>query len=162
MDEYISREKVLETIRYRVCQGRGNKEHICKRGSCAYCGIMEIMSDISSIEAASVRPVKQGRWLDNGIVYTCSECNSSVPKNIFVIGCDFEGCPYCFARMAVTENENTNPKGKIDIDRLLTDMDGDKDNNARNLTDEETTIYKSWIESEAKDTGVNIMDGDSE
>lgn len=46
-----------------------------------------------------VQPVKHGRWIDNGVVYTCSECNSSVPKNIFVIGCDFEGCPYCFARM---------------------------------------------------------------
>lgn len=30
----------------------------------------------------------------------------------------------------------------------------------RNLTDEETEIYESWIESEAKDTGVNIMDGE--
>jgi len=48
---------------------------------------------------ADVQPVKHGRWLDNGMVYTCSECNSSVPKNIFVIDCDFEGCPYCFARM---------------------------------------------------------------
>lgn len=43
--------------------------------------------------------VKHGRWLNNGIVYTCLECNSSVPKNIFITGCDFEGCPYCFARM---------------------------------------------------------------
>ena len=30
----------------------------------------------------------------------------------------------------------------------------------RNLTDEETEIYESWIDHEAKDTGVNIMDGD--
>lgn len=50
-------------------------------------------------KGADAQPVKHGRWLDNGMVYTCSECNSSVPKNIFVIGCDFEGCPYCFARM---------------------------------------------------------------
>jgi hypothetical protein len=40
--------------------------------------------------------------------------------------------------------------------------DDAKDNNVRNLTDEETAIYESWIESEAKDTGVNIMDGDAE
>lgn len=51
------------------------------------------------ITSGEYQPVKHGRWLDNGIVYTCSECNSSVPKNIFVIGCDFEGCPYCFSRM---------------------------------------------------------------
>lgn len=30
----------------------------------------------------------------------------------------------------------------------------------RNLTDEETEIYESWIDHEAKDTGVNIMDGE--
>lgn len=41
-------------------------------------------------------------------------------------------------------------------------MYGDKDNNVRNLTDEETAIYESWIESEAKDTDLNIMEGDSD
>lgn len=30
----------------------------------------------------------------------------------------------------------------------------------RNLTDEETEIYESWIDHEAKDAGVNIMDGE--
>ena len=79
MDEYISREEVLETIRYRVCQGQGNKEHICKRGSCAYCGIMEIMSDISSIEAADVEPVKHGKWISHGgNSYECSNCHKMI------------------------------------------------------------------------------------
>ena len=59
MDDYISREKVFDVIRFRVCQGHGNKEHICKMGSCAYCGIMEIMSDISSIPAADVKPTRK-------------------------------------------------------------------------------------------------------
>ena len=36
--------------------------------------------------------------------------------------------------------------------------DGDP---TRNLTDKETEIYKSWIAHEAKDTGVNIMEGDT-
>lgn len=35
------------------------------------------------------------------------------------------------------------------------------DNSTRNLTDEETEIYESWIDHEAKDTDVNIMDGDT-
>lgn len=129
MDEYISREEVLETIRYRVCQGQGNKEHMCKRGSCAYCGIMEIMSDISSIEVADVRTIKQGRWIVSNtqkhieVTYECSECQHEV------VG-EYEKTPFCGGcgvRMAVTANENTNPKGKIDIDRLLTDMDGDSE-----------------------------------
>ena len=66
MDDYISREKAIETIRYRVCQGQGNKEHICKRGSCAYCGIMEIMNDISNIEAADVQRLTEQK--NNGNV----------------------------------------------------------------------------------------------
>ena len=52
MNDLISREAAIEAIRYRVCQGYGNKEHICERGSCAYCGIMEIMNDISSIPSS--------------------------------------------------------------------------------------------------------------
>lgn len=32
--------------------------------------------------------------------------------------------------------------------------------NVRNLTDKETEIYDSWLNSEAKDTGENIMDGE--
>lgn len=61
MAEYIDMDDVLETIRYRVCQGQGNKEHICQRGSCAYCGIMEIMSDVSALPTADVQPVD--RWI---------------------------------------------------------------------------------------------------
>ena len=61
MAEYIDMHDVLEAIRYRVCQGQGNKEHICQRGSCAYCGIMEIMSDISALPALDVQPID--RWI---------------------------------------------------------------------------------------------------
>lgn len=53
MNDLISREAVIDAIRYRVCQGQGNKEHICNRGSCAYCGIMEIMNDIENIPSSS-------------------------------------------------------------------------------------------------------------
>jgi hypothetical protein len=106
MNEYISREKAIETIQYRVCQGHGNKELICKRGSCAYCGIMEIMSDISSIEAADVQPVKHGKWLPSDSYITtaygtlhcdkCSECGADV-----IEGDDYDNdfCPNCGARM---------------------------------------------------------------
>lgn len=61
MAAYIDIHDVIETIRYSVCQGQGNKEHICQRGSCAYCGIMEIMSDISALPAVDVQPAD--RWI---------------------------------------------------------------------------------------------------
>lgn len=63
MADYIDREAVLDYIRYKVCQGEGNIEHRCNRGSCAYCGICEIMCDISSMPAAAVQPIRRGQWI---------------------------------------------------------------------------------------------------
>ena len=99
MDDYISREVLLSEI----AADYGNWT-VCNDTDESYRqGVKDNYDDtirlINGIPGADVQPVKHGRWLDNGIVYTCSECNSSVPKNIFVIGCDFDGCPYCFARM---------------------------------------------------------------
>jgi hypothetical protein len=90
MDEYISREATIKAF-CEKCSGYYDG-HCIHRGECD-------VDVIQTAPAADVIPVKHGRWLDIGTVYTCSECNSSVPKNIFVIGCDFEGCPYCFAKM---------------------------------------------------------------
>ena len=61
MADCIDREAVVDYIRYKVCQGEGNIEHRCQRGSCAYCGISEIMSDISCMPAADVQPIN--RWI---------------------------------------------------------------------------------------------------
>ena len=61
MAEYIEMQDVIKAIQYRVCQGQGNKEHICKRGSCAYCGIMDIMDDIEALPTADLQPVN--RWI---------------------------------------------------------------------------------------------------
>lgn len=69
-------------------------------------------------EVSNMRPEKldiphcseYGKWVPHKgpfpiqSVYSCSKCNSSVPSNIFVVGCDFEFCPYCGAKMEV-ENE---------------------------------------------------------
>ena len=71
----------------------------CARSDAQKALVGRILFMIDNMPTVEAEPVKHGRWIDNGMVYTCSECNSSVPKNIFVIGCDFEGCPYCFARM---------------------------------------------------------------
>ena len=109
MAEYIEREAVLDYIRYKVCQGEGNIEHRCQRGSCAYCGICEIMCDISSMPAADVQPVKRGRWIyykNNGIwdIHKCTICNTPfelpmdvVPSSVFCY------CPHCGADMREPE-----------------------------------------------------------
>lgn len=71
----------------------------------------------------------------------CIDCTNDGPL------CDFDECKYM------------NP----DVQRLngyIESMDGGKENDVRNLTDDETAIYESRIENEAKDTGLNIMDSD--
>ena len=88
MDDYISREALLKAI----ASFEENYKGMLK-------GVAYIKFLIRDMPTVKAEPMKHGRWLDNGIVYTCSECNCSVPKNIFINGCDFEGCPYCFARM---------------------------------------------------------------
>lgn len=98
---------------------------------------------LDSMEVYEAEPVKRGRWIKqegfwNKNTVKCSLCGNYLDMNGVNGGrSDANFCPYCGAR-----------------------MDGDTDNNVRNLTDEETAIYESWIESEAKDTGENIMDGE--
>lgn len=110
MADYISREEAIETIQYRVCQGHGNKELICKRGSCAYCGIMEVMSDISSIEAADVQPISHGRWeneyLDDDDVWwaDCTNCNNDAHSRFGKVSI-YAYCPNCGARMDGEQND---------------------------------------------------------
>lgn len=113
-DDYIRRGSVNDAIRYRVCQGQGNKEYICKRGSCAYCGIMEIMCDISSIPSADVQPVKHGKWIEqrhtptNGYnynvpysTYVCSSCGLEIHNDEYskYVRGTYTNCPVCTARM---------------------------------------------------------------
>ena len=93
---------------------------------------------VENMPSADVQPVKHGEWKINSDGYYpyCSVCGTvadQLTKHLT------KYCPNCGAR-----------------------MDGDKGNNVRNLTDEETEIYESWIDHEAKDTGVNLMDGDAE
>lgn len=91
--------------------------------------------------------INRGHWVKGhcGVdeYIKCSVCRTRIVNTIVSLEGDvaedyFDLCPKCGARIY-----------------------GDKDNNVRNLTDEETTIYESWVEGEAKDTGLNIMDGDS-
>lgn len=53
--------------------------------------------------AANAEPVKHGHWIgrNDGVIatYQCSNCGDSIPQNIFIIGCDFNYCPYCDAKM---------------------------------------------------------------
>lgn len=113
---YLEMEEVIDAIRHRICQGNGNEEHACKRGSCAYCGIMEIMSDISSISAADVQPVKHGRWeligqnkFAGSKTLRCTHCKSYFVVRDDTLNAgrgDANFCPNCGARMDFKEENN--------------------------------------------------------
>ena len=74
MADCIDREAVVDYIRYKVCQGEGNIEHRCQCGSCAYCGIAEIMSDISCMPAADAQSVT--------VIKELQEQIASVKRNV--------------------------------------------------------------------------------
>lgn len=61
---------------------------------------LRIVDKAPTIEA---EPVKHGHWIgrNDGVIatYQCSNCGDSIPQNIFIIGCDFNYCPYCDAKM---------------------------------------------------------------
>ena len=100
-DDLISRQEVIQAIRNErvwVDENIQNPQH--------HYHIMNETTRILSIvgKLPSVQP-KTGRWIPHKApfliqpVYSCSKCNSSVPSNIFVVGCDFEFCPYCGAKI---------------------------------------------------------------
>lgn len=141
MAEFIEKAAILSK-----CEEMwNNADETTQTGVDTINAIDRITDFIEAMPAADVQLVKRGRWIGineyckkngyipsgMGIYYWCSECGKEEPKIS-------DYCPNCGAR-----------------------MDGDKANNVRNLTDEETEIYESWIDHEAKDTGVNIMDGDT-
>ena len=116
MADCIDREAVLDYIRYKVCQGEGNIEHRCQRGSCAYCGICEIMCDISSMPAADVQPKATCRMIPlepdcRGYtdVFICTHCHQHI--HLGFIRKEYSGnfCIECGAELKETETQ----KGKF-------------------------------------------------
>jgi hypothetical protein len=133
MAEYICREAILDDLEQEIEAGNTALDEDVWINK----GLRIAIRDIKDLKSADVQPVEYGRWEDceirGSLAMRCSVCgnDSGVLYN-------YAYCTNCGAR-----------------------MDGDKANNVRNLTDEETEIYESWIDHEAKDTGVNIMDGDT-
>lgn len=66
--------------------------------------IDELNTELSGYrQIINAEPVKHGHWIgrNDGVIatYQCSNCGDSIPQNIFIIGCDFNYCPYCDAKM---------------------------------------------------------------
>lgn len=132
MNEYISREALLAEI----AADYGNWIACHDTDELYRQGVEDNYSDtmrlINDFPAADVQPIVYAhKTINVGRRSYCSNCGKLAIMEDF--------CSKCGAKV----------------------KDDAKDNNVRNLTDEETEIYDSWLNSEAKDTGVNIMDGDT-
>lgn len=90
MDEYISREAVLQTLQKANIGG-----YITER-------LLEIPS-------ADVQPVKCGHWFEQDMHYVCSNCKHEFLNEILGIAIWENGvpyfCPWCGADMRGEPNE---------------------------------------------------------
>lgn len=144
MDKYIRKDKIIQDIEEEI----GISNMALDEDVWFNRGLKTALSYIKKFPAADVQPVKHGKWID---IHEWCKMHNSKPSGIgFYYWCS--NCGKCV-------NHRTNYCGECGAK-----MDGnkEKDNNVGHLTDEETAIYESWIESEAEDTGENIMDGDVE
>lgn len=144
MDDYIRKDEAINLLEHNdkvFHYADRDKENIVNDTINTLCRVLIEM------KSEDVQPVKRGRWIKqesfwNKNTVKCSLCGNYLDMNGVNGGrSDANYCPNCGARM---------------------DGNKEKDNNVGHLTDEETAIYESWIESEAEDTGENIMDGDAE
>ena len=96
MDEYISREAVLEHL------NKCKEDPLFDPDMARICFAISIF--IENMQAADVQPIRHGRWIDHekferkncNVCIECSVCNTwfghdCIPKTKF--------CPYCGARM---------------------------------------------------------------
>lgn len=118
------------------------------------------------IDALKLFAELESEWLE-----TAKQYNIPIPEEIKIKDSRLEvhakwqddRCTHCGAYVPTDNKRDYIPlEDNLYCYNCGARMGGDKDNNVRNLTDEEIAIYKRWIESEAKDTGVNTMDGDTE
>lgn len=102
--QYIDRHKAYMLIKHEA------ETHELPASKEAYERAARIMAQMHPVNIA-IMEQKTGRWIPHKApfpiqsVYSCSKCNSSVPGNIFVVGCDFEFCPYCGVKMEEVEND---------------------------------------------------------
>lgn len=155
MADYISRDDVIKKIAEVQDKATSGTEDV------TYFRAIKIIRDMP---ASDVQPVVHGRWLSHHAIWIdqpkiegwfvqakCSECEMwAHVMNPYTKDVDYKQCPHCGAKMDIIYED----------DKIRAIKVTGWDNDARNLTDEETEIYNSWIDSEAENTGENILDGE--
>lgn len=180
MAEYISKEKAIKELREVY-----ENEYPTASGDFDEYASHDMPNVLRNIPAADVQPVKRGHWIEVTPKHSqCSCCEVTCLIAVYPISAHANFCPNCGAKMLEKPNLPADVQpivyahktinvgrrsycsncGKLAIMEDFCSKCGAKVKDGeptRNLTDEETEIYESWIDHEAKDTGVNIMDGDT-
>lgn len=111
MDEYISREAVLEHL------NKCKEDPLFDPDMARICFAMSVF--IENMQAADVQPVKYGRWLKHRAIWIdqpeiegwfvqakCSECEKwAHVMNPYTKSVDYECCPHCSARMDLKDGD---------------------------------------------------------
>ena len=146
--------------------------------------IMDIFRIIQ--DTPELRALKFGRWIDlsddkESGVYMCSCCGTTfVEENRLDNYCrecgammnpqytEPDSCPYstyyCHRNQKLCDNCIVCQRMEQEIEDIMNDTPTGKYLSGRvirNLTDEESEIYDSWLNSEATDTGENLLDDET-
>ena len=113
MAEYICRGAIIKELEEEIEAGNieFDEDVWINRG------LKIALKDVKAAEAADVKPVKRGRWLEHRAVWIdqprmegwfvqakCSECERLAPVlNRFTKSVVYEYCPHCGAKMDLPE-----------------------------------------------------------
>ena len=106
MAEYIEREALLKSLDMAMeckdCPRNVNRKTYYDRCACSEVGdICNIITDFPT--ATDVQPVKRGKWVEESMMYVCSNCKHEFLNDILSIAIWETGepyfCPWCGADM---------------------------------------------------------------
>jgi hypothetical protein len=100
MDEYISREAILDDLEKEIEAGNIALDEDVWINK----GLRIAIRDIKDIKTADVQPIRHGRWIYKGTVngwdeMACSCCDGAFSTQDREQILDWEFCPHCGARM---------------------------------------------------------------
>lgn len=103
MSDLISRDKLKDNIAQALSYSPPETSYMSMT-------VKRILNAIDEEEAVDAAPVVHGNWIPiypstasraRGYtdMYKCSSCENVVYLGTMTTECDYDGCPYCFAKM---------------------------------------------------------------
>ncbi len=108
MNDLISREAAINTIKNHYCEGCTYYDVKCKSVLSENCPIFNVISTISVVPVIDAEPVRHGKWIvvedEYGDYARCSVCGDEFicwEGDCAITNC----CPNCGAKMDLEDDE---------------------------------------------------------